>query len=143
KVELRRSLVERFRNKEYDKGLVEAVEYVRDTMRSNIGKQASNKPAVTTTRPAQTTPPPAQVQSHRTDSGHTGGIGMDNIGGWICIGLVALLAIWLVIGLVRSFTGAGRSYGGPGGGPGGGGYGGGYGPGYGGGGGGGFFSGLI
>lgn len=56
------------------------------------------------------------------------------IGGWICIGLVVLLAIWLVIGVIRALTAP--SYGG--------GYGGG--PGYGGGGGfggGGFFTGLL
>jgi uncharacterized protein len=52
-----------------------------------------------------------------------------SIGGWICIGLSVLLGVWLIIGLIRAFTGGG-----------GGGYGGG---GYGGGGGGGFFSGLM
>jgi len=41
------------------------------------------------------------------------------IGGWLCIGLVALLGIWLVIGLFRAFTGGGGS-GGMGGGGGGG-----------------------
>lgn len=53
-----------------------------------------------------------------------------SIAGWICIGLCVLLGIWLVIGLIRAFTGGG------GGGYGGGGYGGG-------GGGGGFFTGLL
>jgi uncharacterized protein len=53
-----------------------------------------------------------------------------SVGGWICIGLCVLLGVWLVIGLIRAFTG--------GGGGGGGGYGGG-----GGGGGGGFMTGLL
>jgi len=60
----------------------------------------------------------------------------ENAGGrsvmsWVCIGLSVLLGVWLVIGLIRMFTGGGGGYGG--GGYGGGGYGGG----------GGFFSGLM
>lgn len=48
------------------------------------------------------------------------------IGGWICLGLFVLLAIWLVVGLIRAFTGGGGG-GGYGGGGGGGGWGGGFG----------------
>ena len=58
-----------------------------------------------------------------------------SIAGWVCIGLVVLLAIWLVIGVIRALTGS--SGGGGGNGGGGGGYGGG------GGGGGGFGMGLM
>lgn len=41
------------------------------------------------------------------------------IGGWICLGLVVLLAIWLVVGIIRALTspayyGGGPGYGGPG-----------------------------
>jgi hypothetical protein len=49
------------------------------------------------------------------------------IGGWICLGLVVLLAIWLVVGIIRALTspayggGGGGGYGGGGGGFGGGG----------------------
>jgi uncharacterized protein len=48
------------------------------------------------------------------------GGGMGSIGGWICIGLVVLLGVWLVIGLFRAMTGSGG--GGMGGGGGGGGF---------------------
>ena len=44
-----------------------------------------------------------------------------SLGGWICIGLCVLLGVWLVIGLIRAFTGGGG--GGYGGGGGGGGFG--------------------
>src|SRR5262249_27304502 len=67
-----------------------------------------------------------------------GGIMNGGIMGLVCVGLVVLLGVWLLFGLIRAFTGAGRYRGGYGPGPGGpGGYGPGYGPGYGGGGGGG------
>ena len=57
-----------------------------------------------------------------TDKSSGGGMGGLSIGGWICLLLVVGLGIWLVIGLIRAFSGMG-----------GGGYG--YGGGYGGGGG--------
>lgn len=59
--------------------------------------------------------------------------GSSSIMSYVCIGIVALLGIWLVIGLIRAFTGGG---GGGGGGYGGGGYGGG-------GGGGGFMTSML
>ena len=68
----------------------------------------------------------------RTNNSVTKAAGGSNIMSYVCIGIVALLGIWLVVGLIRAFTG-----GGGGGGNGGGGYGGG------GGGGGGFMSGLM
>jgi hypothetical protein len=40
-----------------------------------------------------------------------------SVGGWICIGLCVLLGVWLVIGLIRAFSGGGGGgYGGGGGG---------------------------
>ncbi len=74
----------------------------------------------------------------------TGGSFMSGIGGWLCIGLAALVGVWLVIGVVRAFTGNRGGGGGGGYGPGGGGGGfGGGGGGFGGGGGGGFMSGML
>ncbi|HVL14788.1 MAG TPA: hypothetical protein VM529_19605, partial [Gemmata sp.] len=49
------------------------------------------------------------------EEGQAGG---RSLGGWICIGLCVLLGVWLVIGLIRAFTGGGGG-GGPGGGGGG------------------------
>ncbi len=46
--------------------------------------------------------------------------GGSNIAGWVCLGLCVMLGAWLVIGLIRAFSGGGGA-GGPGG-PGGGGF---------------------
>jgi hypothetical protein len=121
-------LMEHFRKKEYDQGLLEGVDFVRKTMAEN---RADASPAPAPHRgEAPVTPPPPPT--HR---GGGGIMGLDCFG-LLCVGVAAALVIWVIFGLVRAFTGMGR--GGYGGGPG---YGGGYGPGYGGG--GGFMSGLL
>jgi uncharacterized protein len=86
-----------------DKALLDAVNYVAEELKN-------------------TTVPDAAVKNDAV--GKVGGMG---IGGWICIGISVLLGVWLIVGLIRMFTGGGGGYGGPG-------YGGG---------GGGFFSGLM
>jgi len=54
---------------------------------------------------------------HSTQSpGKTGGGMLSGIGGWLCIGVVALLGVWLVIGVIRAFTGGGGAGGAGGGG---------------------------
>ncbi len=73
-----------------------------------------------------------EKKTGRTNNSVAKAAGGMSIMSYVCIGIVALLGIWLVVGLIRAFTG-----GGGGGGNGGGGYGGG------GGGGGGFMSGLM
>jgi uncharacterized protein len=116
---LRELLIGKFREKQFDAGLVEAAEFVRDTMDSNLGRAR--------TKAAQQQAP-------------AGGFG-SSLAGLICFGLVAVVVIWLVMGLIRAFTGSRGGGGGYRGGPGGG-----SGPGYGGGGGGGgggFMSGLM
>src|SRR5581483_8078826 len=114
-------LLTKFREKKYDEGLEEAVDFVRTTMRHNVATPAHEG------RPAQ----PAQP-GHAGDGG--GGI---NWMWWLIIGAVVLIGIWLISGLIRAFSGMGRGYGGGPGNPGGG-YGGGYG-----GGGGGFLTSLM
>jgi hypothetical protein len=99
-----------------DKALLDGVNYVEQTLERNIGKDSRSSSAA----------PRNPVTKHKESP-------MNGIWGWICIGGVVLLAVWLVLALVRAFTGGG---GGRGYGPGGGGYGGG-------GGGGGFFSSLL
>jgi len=104
-----------FKEKKFDEGLMEGIAYVDKTFDSTIGKgttDTGSTAATTKTKGAST---------------------MNPIWGWICIGLVVILAIWLVVGLIRAFTrpAAGPGY------AGGGGYGGG------GGGGGGFFSSML
>jgi uncharacterized protein len=127
--QLRDMLVKRFKAHEYDQGLVEGVEYVRDTLKANLreGTHGGAGGPITPEGPG----------------GQGPGFGL---GGWlfglVCVGLVVLL---LVIGLVRllgSLAGGSRAGGYA---PGGYGAGGGYpAPGYGyGGGGGGFLSSLF
>src|SRR5262249_5535514 len=117
------------KQKKFDEGLLDAVAYVEKTLDKNIGKQGERKSL-------------SPGGGSTTTKSKEGGMG---IGGWICIGLVAVLAIWLVVGLIRAFTsprpGPGYGPGGPGYAPGPGGAA--YGAPAGGGGGGGFFSSLL
>jgi hypothetical protein len=130
--ELRNILVSNLQAKKPDQALIEGMDYIRDTMNANLRSSAESR----TGRFA--TPIPGQVQRQRASWG--GGIA-----GWVCLGLVVLLVVWLIVGLIRAFTGGGQRYGGgmgggyPGAGYPGGGYGG-YGGGFGGG---GFMSGLL
>lgn len=102
--------------KEMDEALMAATMLVIDDLKSTAAPSEGER-----TRPA-----------NNAGAGHTRSAGGSGIMGYICIGLCVLLGVWLVIGLIRTFSGGGG---------GGGGYGGGYGGG--GGGGGGFFSSLL
>jgi uncharacterized protein len=120
----------------YDQGLIEGCEYVRDTMKKN-GASRSELPPVGNSG--------ADLPRQHAQHGWGGGFPMS---GWICTLLLVVAGVWLVIGLFRAITGAGRPAYGPGPGgmaPGGPGYGPGPGYGYGGGGGGGggFMSSLF
>jgi hypothetical protein len=95
--------------KEMDAALVSATELIIKELKDTSAPDANHKAA----------------GGSRVAAEHKGG----GVGGYICMILMVVLGAWLVIGLIRAFTG-----GGGGGGPGGG---------YGGGGGGGFFSSLM
>jgi uncharacterized protein len=127
RIELTKILIEKFDAKQYDEGLLDAVNFVGRRLKANGARSAA----------------PAVIPGAHNEGG---GLMATGLGGLLCVGLIILAGIWLVVGLFRALTGAGRGYGprgyGPGG-PGPGGYGpGGYGPGYGGG-GGGFMSSLM
>ena len=85
-----------------DAGLLEATNFVIDQLKNTSANDA------------------ATGTTHSSDA-KSGG---SSIMGYVCIGIVALLGIWLVIGLIRAFTGGGGGGYGPGG-YGGGGFGGG------------------
>jgi hypothetical protein len=127
-----KTMLVRFGEKKWDEGLLDGVNFVESSLRTNGAKP--QRQGQSQANKSETAPPPAGGSAKR------GGSWMDNfggIGGLICIGVVVLLGLWLVFGLIRAFTGMGRGGYGPGGGYGGG-------PGYGGGGGGGgFMSSLL
>lgn len=47
---------------------------------------------------------PASAAKGKSEAKKSGGMG---IGGWVCLGICVLLGVWLVIGLIRAFTGGG------------------------------------
>ena len=130
--------------KTFDKGLLAVVNDIDLTLNRTVGKVKTSTAAV---------PPQTKSSSPTKSPIPTEVSGMfSGIWGMICIGLVIVLALWVVIGVFRALTGGGNRqvdrapYGGQGGyGPQGGGGGGGYGPqgGGGGGGGGGFMKGML
>jgi uncharacterized protein len=129
----------RFRNRQYDEGLLEGIEYVRKVMQAN-----STTAAGAAGRPPATVPQPRGEAQPRRDAAER-----DNSGGWswlLWVGLI-VLGVWVLFaiirGVVRAASGGAAGYPAPTGGYSGG-YGPGYGPGWGGyGGGGGFWSGML
>ncbi|MEI8375017.1 MAG: hypothetical protein WCJ35_19505 [Planctomycetota bacterium] len=129
---------------EFDPALTDIVDTIQSTLERNLGQrtgQAAPSP--------RRTPIPGQGQRNGQATppaqGVPGGEDFSNkLWVWICLGVVALLVFWMILALVRAFSGGGSGGGGYGGMQGGM-PGGGYGPGYGGGsgGGGGFFSSLL
>jgi uncharacterized protein len=89
-------LVARFREKEFDRGLLAAVTFVNDTLRSHVGTAAAP-----VSRPARST---ADERLPQTSP----------LVGWICIGLVALVVAWVVIALIRAISGGAGAPGGSG-----------------------------
>jgi uncharacterized protein len=135
---LRDLLAERFRAKEYDRGLLEAVDYVRDSIEKNESGHASGRAEVPPAAPGGGAPP-AGAQP--------GGLSWLFWAALIGLGVVLVLAILFRV-ILGAFNQRAPGYGPgvPGGGSGYGpspGYGPGPGYGYGGGGGGGFFSSMI
>ncbi|HEX5269781.1 MAG TPA: hypothetical protein VFW33_04800, partial [Gemmataceae bacterium] len=129
-------MLKEFKAKEYDKGLLDGVNYVKTAMGDNLKRAKADR-----AEPAA--PPPTDYPSGPRESRPTHLFG----GGWLgllCVGLAVVAGIWVLFAVIRALSGARRGYG-PGGygGPayGGPAYGGGYG--YGPGGGGGFLSGML
>jgi ribosomal protein S3AE len=189
--ELKAILMKDLKAKENDKALQEMVGYVLAVEKKHAARtppiaQSTNAPTTQTTNPptTQTTNPPSaptanppspQTTAPPVDQGHGNDHSQRNALSeptnwllWICVGIAALLALWLIVGIFRAVLSPNPSYGGGpgyragpgGGGPGygggapgmggqgyggGAGYGGGGGAGYGGGGGGGggFFPSLM
>ena len=131
---LANKIAAKLRAKEPDQALLQAVTFVHDTLRSHA---AVTPRAQVGGAPAPKAGPFGAQHAPGEDDWRS------HIFGWVCLGLVALLVIWVIFGMIRAFTAPRGGYmGGPGGG--GPGYaGGGFGGGGFGGGGGGFMSGML
>jgi uncharacterized protein len=134
-------MTDRLRKRKPDEALLEAANFVYSTLQAHGGGRAPAAGGRTAAAPPVShSPGPGARQPHVAGPDQDrGGIGWL---GWLAIGVGIFLVLWLLFGLFRALTGAGRgAYGGAG--PGGG-YGpGGSGGGYGGGGGGGFLTSLM
>jgi uncharacterized protein len=117
---LRDLMLGHFKKKEFDKGLLEGVEYVRKTVDDNLkGQKKGAQPAV---------PAPGRHQEPTVVERPS----LPPWVGWVCVGLAVVAGIWVVFAIIRGLSGAGGGAYGPGGG-----YGGGFG------GGGGFLTGML
>lgn len=132
-------LIDAFKAKEYDRGLTQAAQFVRDRVDANLGARAGTGSAPGGT-PTYGGGAPTYGGGKSTTFGTGGGF---TIFGWLCL-IVGVLAIFAII---RGLINRPKMYGGGGYPPPtgyqGGAYPGGYSPGYGGGGGGGFGRGLM
>lgn len=139
---LGRLLLERFKKREFDEGLLEAVRSVQATLHANVGKSkttagadswlplgvaaasagdladqaktvASDAANQASTLASDTTAKASTAVSGVADHAQSW---FDDWGGWLCIAGVVLLVLWLVRALVRAFTNPGvGGFGGPGG----------------------------
>lgn len=92
--DLARQLVNDFKDKKFDSGLIAGLDSVRNTMQAHhrVVRQAPiAKPSAN----------PEFKPEHPTEKGHS-------IMGTICVVIGIVLLFWVIIGLIRSFTGAGR-----------------------------------
>ena len=132
-------LVDRFKKKQYDDGLLEAVRYVQSTLNQNDSAKAAGGQTTEKQGPDVWSP-----YGGRRPAAGMGGLSM-GLGGCLCVGLVVVgvlaLGAMAVSALFRSFGHGPGGYGPGGYGPGPGGYG--YGPGGYGGQGGGFLSSIL
>lgn len=88
------------KKKIHDEALLDAVRYVYNTMKANGAGSKVEHPAAGNVGERSTHLPPANVPPHRPAS--PAGIGL---GGILCWGLLIVGIAWVVIGLIRAFTG--------------------------------------
>ena len=90
--ELGKILVDKLRAKKNDEALLEAVAYVHKAFQDHAAK---------TERPS-----PGSHSPVASSGAAGGGARSTNWMGYICLAVVAILVIWMVVGLIRAFSGA-------------------------------------
>jgi uncharacterized protein len=128
RTDLEKLMVAKLKEGKKDEALTGATSFVLNRMRENA-------PTAVKDRGRQGAAAPVAGGQRRNQAATTTESGIPGWVGWVCLGVVVLLVVWLIVGIIRGLSNRGApgyGYGG-----GGGGYGGG------GGGGGGFFSSLL
>lgn len=109
---LSKLLLDRFKQKEFDGGLLEAVRLVQSTLQTNLaGVKAAHTTPADSSSAADTSKAGTQDQASGSQPGSSWWSGL---GGWLIVGLVVGLGVWLVIALIRAFTGGAGGLGGGG-----------------------------
>jgi uncharacterized membrane protein YgcG len=133
--ELKAILLKDLKAKENDKALQEMVGYVLAVEKKHAARtppiaQSTNPPTAQTTNPPTTpttnppslqtaSPPSPQTTAPPIDQGHGNDHGQRNTLSeptnwllWICVGIAALLALWLIVGIFRAVFSPNPGYGG-------------------------------
>ncbi|MGL5098325.1 MAG: hypothetical protein ACRDD1_22280, partial [Planctomycetia bacterium] len=99
-----------FKEKKFDVGLLDGLAFLNDSL-GLVGKTPAAKTAAAVPGAAKPAAPAAAVPP----AGNPGDLGAASpIWGWLIIGGVVLLGLWLVMGLMRAMSGAGGGMGGGG-----------------------------
>ena len=101
RTELANLMIEQFKKKEFDAGLLTVVNEVSKTLQA---KGLAAKPGTERVAAKSGTDQAAESTAVPELPAWTS---------WLCIGLMALLGVWLVVGLIRAFSGAGQIAGQP------------------------------
>ena len=80
-------MLDRFEKKQYNEGLTEAVDSIAGTLQRSGAARATHR-----------TPVGPQPRL----GNNSGSIMSNNLYGWLCFAVVALLVIWMIAGLIRA-----------------------------------------
>lgn len=94
-------ITSRFKQQEFDQGLLAGVNFVRETLDKSVGKAAKGATSGPLTKVTRTdTTKPAKAEENPIAA-------MGPLG-WVCIGVAVLMVLWVVVGLFRALTGGGQ-----------------------------------
>jgi uncharacterized membrane protein YgcG len=100
---LSKLMLDRFKEKQFDEGLLESVRLVQNTLQTNLaGAKAAEKTASDSSFESDA---PEAVTKNQRDSSEAGAGWLSGPWGWLLIGGAVLLGVWLLVGLFRAFSG--------------------------------------